>query len=124
MTACLKKRTGKKKKQEGTLVSLVRRKERDCKEKNPVSYPLLPHLGFVPSSRLGTEAEWKGGPWNSWSDEGGKRRLRRLRGSHAADSFLCGSKEGFLWEVPCHKAWGGQNGDSDGGRATSPGQRV
>ena len=56
------KETQKRKNGEGTLVSLVRGKGRDCKEESPVSYPLLPHLGFVPSSRLGTEAEWKVAP--------------------------------------------------------------
>lgn len=62
MIVCLK-REPEKRKREGTLVSLTRRKERDCKEeRSPVSYPLLPHLCFVPGSMLGTEAEWKVAP--------------------------------------------------------------
>lgn len=39
-----------------------------------------------------------------------------------ADSILCGSKEGFLWEVPGQKAWGSRQVTEMEGRP-SPGRR-
>ena len=55
-------------------------------------------------------------PWKSPTDGGGRRRLQRLRGGHVAGSLLCGDKEGFLWEVPCHKEWGYRQGTEVEGR--------
>lgn len=95
-------------------MSFTRGKERDGKEERSPSLIHSFHICAVrraPCWALRTNGRWPR-PWNSWSDGGGSRRLQRLRGSHAADSLLCGSKEGFLWEVPCHKARGSPSGDN------------